>query len=72
MHAITNNYSSGNAEVNAFDSGIDLILMPEDIDYAIDSLTDAIYSEKISLERLNSSWEIWKHNIDCIRNRYKF
>jgi len=72
MNAIKNNYSSGNAAVMAFDSGIDLILMPEDIDDAIDSLTDAFYSGKISLERLNRSRERRKQQIDCITNKNEF
>ena len=57
MNAITNKYSSGKAAVMAFDAGIDLIMMPKDIDEAIDSLADAFYSGKISLERLNISRE---------------
>tara|TARA_B100001113_G_scaffold114051_1_gene92821 strand:- start:432 stop:1157 length:726 start_codon:yes stop_codon:yes gene_type:complete len=46
--------------------------MPEDIDEAIDSLTDAIYSEKISIERLNKSRERRKKQIDNISNTDEF
>jgi len=52
----------------AFDAGIDLIMMPKDIDEAIDSLTDAFYSEKISLERLHMSRERRKKQLDLISN----
>jgi len=66
MNAISNKYSSGKAAVMAFDAGIDLIMMPKDIDEAIDSLTDAFYSEKISLERLHISRERRKKQLDLI------
>jgi len=72
MKAVSNKYSSGISAVMAFDAGIDLILMPEDIDEAIDSLTDAIYSEKISMERLNRSRERRKKQLDFITNRNEF
>ena len=72
MKAISRKYSSGVAAVMSFDAGIDLILMPEDIDEAIDSLTDAIYSGKISLERLNRSRKRRKHQIDCMTQRNNF
>ena len=63
MNAISNKYSSARAAVMAFDAGIDLIMMPKNIDEAIDSLTDAFYSEKISLERLHISRERRKNNL---------
>ena len=72
MNAITNKYSSGKAAVMAFDAGIDLIMMPKDIDEAIDSLTDAFYSEKISLERLNISRERRKKQLDLVSNEDDF
>ena len=69
MKSISKKYNSGSAAIMAFNSGIDLLLMPEDIDEAIDSLTDAFYSEKISLERLNQSLERRKKQIDWIMNK---
>ena len=72
MKSISNNYSSGIAAVMAFDAGIDLLLMPENIDEAIDALTDAFYSDKISLERLNISRERRKKQIDLIGNQNQF
>ncbi len=68
MNAISNKYSSGRAAVMAFDAGIDLIMMPKNIDEAIDALTDAFYSEKISLERLHISRERRKKQLDLINN----
>ena len=52
----------------AFEAGIDLIMMPKDIDEAIDSLTDAFYSEKFSLERLHISRDRRKKQLDLISN----
>ena len=72
MKSISNKYSSGKAAVMAFDAGIDLILMPEDIDEAIDSLTDALYSEKISLDRLNRSIKRREKQINLICNHHDF
>ncbi len=68
MNAISNKYSSGKAAVMAFDAGIDLIMMPKNINEAIDSLTDAFYSGKISLERLRMSRERRKKQLDLISN----
>ena len=72
MNAITNKYSSGKAAVMAFEAGIDLIMMPKDIDEAIDSLADAFYSGKISLERLNISRERRKKQLDLVSNEDDF
>ncbi len=68
MNAISNKYSSGISAVMAFDAGIDLIMMPKDIDEAIDSLTDAFYSGKFSLERLHVSRDRRKKQLDLISN----
>ncbi len=72
MNAITTKYSSGKAAVMAFDAGIDLIMMPKDIDEAIDSLTDAFYSGKFSLERLNISRVRRKKQLDLVSNEDDF
>tara|TARA_Y100000766_G_scaffold263905_1_gene256252 strand:- start:1395 stop:2195 length:801 start_codon:yes stop_codon:yes gene_type:complete len=66
MKSISKRYSSSSAAKMAFDAGVDLILMPEDIDEAIDSLTNAFYSEIFSLERLNKSRERRQKQIDLI------
>ncbi len=68
MNAISNKFGSGRAAVMAFEAGIDLILMPKDIDKAINSLTDAFYLEKISLDKLHISRERRKKQLDLISN----
>ena len=72
MKAITNKYTSGYAAVKAFDAGIDLLMMPKDINEAIDCLTEAFYSGKISMERLNISRKRRKKQIDLINNKNHF
>tara|TARA_Y100001968_G_scaffold256557_1_gene242953 strand:- start:1148 stop:2782 length:1635 start_codon:yes stop_codon:yes gene_type:complete len=72
MQSITNKYSSGEAAVMAFNAGIDLILMPQEIDEAIDCLTEAIYSGQISLDRLNRSRARRKEQIDLISSKNEF
>ena len=72
MKAITNKYSSGKAAVMAFDAGIDLILMPQEIDDAINTLTEAVYSGRISLDRLNRSIERRRKQIDLINDKNNF
>ncbi len=69
MKAISNKYSSGQAAVMAFDAGIDLILMPKDIDQAIDALTNAFHSGQLCLERLQRSRERRKNQLDLISNK---
>ncbi len=69
MKAISNKYNSGKVAVMAFEAGIDLILMPRDVDEAIDALTDAVFSGKISLDRLNRSIKRRRKQIDLISNQ---
>ena len=71
MKAISNKYSSGEAAFKAFNAGIDLILMPEDVDEAIDYLTEAFYTGKISLERLIRSKERRQRQIHLLDEKQK-
>tara|TARA_Y100001968_G_scaffold181140_1_gene165892 strand:- start:1432 stop:3042 length:1611 start_codon:yes stop_codon:yes gene_type:complete len=68
MQAISSKYSSSKAAIMAIEAGVDLIMMPENIDEAIDSLTNAFYSEKIPLVRLYKSIERRKKQLDSISN----
>lgn len=59
MGAITELYSSGEAAFWAFDAGMDIILMPEDLEEAHATLTEHIYSGQIPKERVDESlWRI--------------
>tara|TARA_B100000579_G_scaffold5052_1_gene3837 strand:- start:5312 stop:6934 length:1623 start_codon:yes stop_codon:yes gene_type:complete len=72
MKAISNKYSSGIASVMAFDAGVDLLLMPQDIDEAIDSLTEAFYSGRLSINSLKRSRERRRKQIDLANINSKF
>ena len=55
MGAVTNNFGQGEAAVLAFLAGADLLLQPADPRAAIDAMTDAVESGRVSLERLDRS-----------------
>lgn len=55
MGALVNGYGAGEAAVRAFEAGADLLLQPADPSVAIDALTDAVASGRVSLERLERS-----------------
>ncbi len=55
MNSISKKFGNSEAVILAFEAGVDLILMPEDIDDAINSLCEAINSGRISRDRLNES-----------------
>ncbi len=55
MGAIVNTYGAGEATVLAFLAGADLLLQPADPKTAIDALTEAVESGRISYERLDHS-----------------
>ncbi len=57
MNAISEKFAGGEAAVMAFEAGIDLIMMPEDADEAIDSLVQSFDSGRLSIERLYQSLE---------------
>ena len=55
MGAITDSFSAGPAAVSAFQAGADLILMPENLADAYESMLSAVANGKISPARLNES-----------------
>lgn len=55
MEAMTDHYSSGEIAVGAVQAGVDLLLCPEDLDAAINALTEAVESGQITQERLDES-----------------
>lgn len=61
MGAITQQYSSGQAAVEAVKAGVDMILMPEDFKAAYQGILDAVKSGELTEERLTESvCRIWK------------
>ncbi|MCD8326261.1 MAG: glycoside hydrolase family 3 protein [Lachnospiraceae bacterium] len=55
MEAITDRYTSGEAAVMAIQAGVDMILMPENLQEAAQGVIDAVESGQISRERIEES-----------------
>lgn len=55
MGAITNNYSSSDAAMNAFVAGCDIILMPKDFSQAYEGMLQAVSEGVISERRIDES-----------------
>ena len=55
MQGVVSKYGAGEAAVLAFEAGADLLLMPADVGQALDALTHAVQSGRISEARLNRS-----------------
>lgn len=55
MGAITNNYTSAEAAVQAVQAGVDMILMPQDFEDAYQGILSAVNSGTISEDRIDES-----------------
>lgn len=55
MNTISSVYSSGDAAVMAIEAGVDMILMPCDLESAVQEVSDAVYNGYISEERIDES-----------------
>ena len=55
MASITDQYSSGEAAVKALQAGVDMILMPQDLQAAFDGVKAALSSGTLTQERLDES-----------------
>lgn len=55
MGAVSNNYSSGEAALGAFQAGADLLLMPKNFQEAYNAVLVAAKDGRISQERLDAS-----------------
>ncbi len=55
MKAITNDYSSSTAAVKALQAGVDMILIPKDINEAVSGIKNKVKSGEIGEERINES-----------------
>ena len=51
----TENYGTGDACVKAVEAGIDMVLMPENLDEAYNAVLEAVKNGKISQERLDDA-----------------
>ena len=57
MGAISQHYSSKEAAILAIEAGVDIILMPEDLNMAYNGLIEAVNSGRISEKRIDQSLE---------------
>ena len=55
MGAITENYGTGDACVKAVKAGIDMVLMPENLEEAYNAVLEAVKNGEISQERLDDA-----------------
>lgn len=55
MGAVTDRYSSGEGAVKAVAAGVDLILMPKDLDAAVAGILEAIETGELTEERIDES-----------------
>lgn len=55
MGAIVNNYTCAEATVKAIEAGVDVILMPQNLDEAVEGIKQAIKAGRLTEERINES-----------------
>lgn len=55
MGAVADNYTSAEAAVTAVKAGVDIVLMPQNLDEAFNGVMNAVTDGEISMERLNES-----------------
>ena len=70
MGAVVQQYSNAHAAVTSVKAGADIILMPADFAEAYDGLLDAVYSNEITMDRIdNSIRRILKVKLDMMKNQ---
>ncbi len=75
MKGLTNLYGDGEAEVLAVLSGVDIILMPENTDKAINAILKAVEQGRISKELIKEKCKKilqWKFDLGLYKNRGKY
>ncbi len=69
MKGLTSRYGKGEAEVMAILAGVDIILMPENIDTAINAITNAVNEGRISRKLLKEKCQKilnWKYDMGLL------
>lgn len=75
MKGLTNLYGEGEAEVLAVLAGVDIILMPENTDKAIQAILKAVEDGRISKELIKKKCEKileWKYDMGLYKKRGKY
>ena len=71
MKALTNNYTYKQIYIMAINAGVDLLLMPNDPQKAIDYIKEAIINKEIDETTINESvYKILKYKNNNIKNNY--
>jgi len=70
MQAISTRYSVGEASVMAIEAGVDLIMMPENADEAINAILNALINGRITMDRLQNSLDRREKELSKL-NRFK-
>jgi beta-N-acetylhexosaminidase len=61
MSGLTQSAWTGESAIRAVEAGIDILLLPMDVEHTINSIENAVNSGRINEERINQSVErIWK------------
>lgn len=75
MKGLTNLYGEGEAEVLAILAGVDILLMPENTDKAINTIITAIEEKKIPQQLIEQKCKkilSWKYDMGLVANRGKY
>lgn len=75
MKGLTNLYGEGEAEVLAILAGVDILLMPENTDKAINAIITAIEEKKIPQQLIEQKCKkilSWKYDMGLVANRGKY
>lgn len=75
MKGLTNLYADGEAEVLAILAGVDILLMPENTDKAIETIINAIEENKIPKQLIEQKCKkilSWKYDMGLVANRGKY
>ncbi len=73
MQGVTKAYSTADAAVRTIKAGTDLVLLPPDMDVAIDAIVGAVGRKEISEERINASVRkvlAFKESLGITENRF--
>lgn len=73
MQGVTKAFSTAEAAVRSVKAGTDLVLLPPDMDVAIDAIVGAVRRGEITEERINASVRkllALKHSLGLVENRF--
>lgn len=75
MKGLTSRYGKGEAEILALEAGVDMILMPENIDTSINAIMQAIENGRISIHLIKEKCKKilqWKYDMGLFTNQRSY